>query len=81
MKKNQFGFGSVLTLILLVLCTVGGAFAGWKVGGFLKANFGAAFTAYNWDQIRLIVTAALGVCGFLLVLPYVFIARLNDKIK
>ena len=68
-------------ILLIVACLValvlvaGGAYTGYVLGAELEAMMGAAMVAYNWNLIKIAITAVCGLLVLLVVLPGVITAR------
>lgn len=71
--KGKILFG-ISCLIALVLTAIGAA-AGYGLGTMLESEFGATLLAYDWNMIKIVITAVLGVLMLLINLPSVITAR------
>lgn len=64
----------ISSLIALVL-TAGGAAIGYAAGYLLESEFASTLVAYDWAMIKIVITAILGVLILLITLPSVITAR------
>lgn len=65
----------VVTCLVALALTAGGAFAGYTLGAELQAMMGAAMLAYDWNLIKIVITAVCGLLVLLVTLPSVITAR------
>lgn len=65
----------VVTCLLALVLIAGGAYSGYTLGAELENMMGTAMVAYDWNLIKIIITAACALLVLLVVLPCVITAR------
>lgn len=65
----------VIACLVALVLTAGGAYAGYVLGAELQATMGAAMLAYDWNLIKIVITAVCGALVLLVALPGVITAR------
>lgn len=64
-----------ITLLIALVFTAAGALGGYGYGIALEQQFGTTFVAYDWNLIKIVITAACAVIAFFPWLPMLIVSR------